>query len=199
MPIDAEENLVFIHLPKNAGTAITNAQNMKPEGHHSYTFYEQQLDLSEFDVFTVVRNPYDRFVSAYEYATMEKSYWHSQDGSTPYGEHPDYQLLKDKSFKECVELYYYSSEEFDSKSWKSQTYWLKEQNIDKIDIFQYEDNFESQINQQYNITLNLPEVNRTKKEKNEYKEYYTSELALKVFQCYSKDFSNFGYKHEELL
>jgi hypothetical protein len=62
-------NLVFVHIPKTAGMAVRRAFGMKSvAGAHSITTErDQRLMAPRFVRFCVVRNPIDRFVSAYLY------------------------------------------------------------------------------------------------------------------------------------
>lgn len=67
-----EFNMIFIHIPKAAGTAINQGLfgRLAGLGHMSCQKYLQIYGGAKFDSmfkFTFTRNPYDRFVSAYEY------------------------------------------------------------------------------------------------------------------------------------
>ncbi len=64
--------MIFVHIPKAAGTAINVGLfgQLAGLGHASSQKYLQVYGASQFDAmykFSFVRNPYDRFVSAYEY------------------------------------------------------------------------------------------------------------------------------------
>ncbi|MEO9811067.1 sulfotransferase family 2 domain-containing protein, partial [Marinobacter alexandrii] len=67
-----EYNMIFIHIPKAAGTAINQGLfgRLAGLGHASCQKYLQIYGSAKFNSmfkFTFTRNPYDRFVSAYEY------------------------------------------------------------------------------------------------------------------------------------
>jgi hypothetical protein len=64
---------IFVHIPKTGGLAIQNALRLDwhPCSCHEYFLkYPKYLRESVFS-FTVVRNPYDRIVSAYNYLKQE--------------------------------------------------------------------------------------------------------------------------------
>lgn len=104
MPISHEHELILVHVPKNAGTSIQEAFEMDDmQGHHTAGQYAAWVPeiWNSYTTLATVRNPYDRAVSAYEYAVKEKSYWHDADnpGSAVYGKHPDHDALKNRSFE----------------------------------------------------------------------------------------------------
>ena len=104
MPISHEHKLILVHVPKNAGTSIQEAFGMDDmQGHHTAKQYVDQVPeiWESYTSLATVRNPYDRAVSAYEYAVKKKSYWHDANspGNAIYGKHPDYDALKNKSFE----------------------------------------------------------------------------------------------------
>lgn len=74
MPIYHKWKCVFIHIPKTAGTSIHNKlYNRTDSENYHKTFFEllNEHDAELFESywsFSVVRNPYDRFISAFEYA-----------------------------------------------------------------------------------------------------------------------------------
>ena len=67
----SEKKQIFIHIPKTAGISVVKSffGDITLEGHRSVWFYKQVLgkDLSEFFIFTFVRNPWDRLYSAYKF------------------------------------------------------------------------------------------------------------------------------------
>ena len=66
-----EANIVFIHIPKSAGSSICNSIYGKRAGHFTRKELESSADgykLASLPIFTVVRHPYSRTISAYEYA-----------------------------------------------------------------------------------------------------------------------------------
>ena len=54
---------LFVHIPKCAGTQLETL--FKSYGHRSLIEVQRNYGLKKFNTFTIVRNPYDRFISAY--------------------------------------------------------------------------------------------------------------------------------------
>ena len=78
MPISRENNLIFVHIPKNAGTSIQEKFKMEQAGGHQ-TAEQMRTEnpqlWKDYSSFCVVRNPWDRMVSNYYYCLAEKSFW----------------------------------------------------------------------------------------------------------------------------
>lgn len=66
----ARQGIIFVHVPKAAGTSISNAIYGRPLGHIKAASIREFCPelFARSDVFSVVRNPWDRAVSAYEFA-----------------------------------------------------------------------------------------------------------------------------------
>lgn len=99
MPIDDNRKLIFIHIAKNAGTAIEKFCNMRDTGHKDWKYYysKYSTEWAKYTSFAIIRDPIDRFISCYRYARMKKSYWHdnSQPDKALCGIHPDYKICND--------------------------------------------------------------------------------------------------------
>jgi hypothetical protein len=196
MPISFKHKLIFIHIPKNAGTAITNAFNMSDIGHHLPIYYKQKYpkEWVTFKKFAVVRNPWDRVVSNYEYAKLEKSYWHSNKNDRPYGQHVDYDSLKDLSFDECINILFNSYGMLKHQGWENQYKYLKlgKSYIDDIEIIKLE-NLQEELKNKINLEVDIPTINSS--EHKHYSTYYINDrLIHKVYLLYKEDIGKFKYK-----
>lgn len=61
--------VLFVHVPKNAGTSISHALYGAQVKHHTVTYYASLApDLLELPSFAIVRDPVDRFLSAFHFA-----------------------------------------------------------------------------------------------------------------------------------
>lgn len=199
MPISNSLKLIFVHIPKNAGTAITNSKTAKffMGGHHSAKEIKSQYprEWNEYFKFAVVRNPWDRVVSNYEYARMESSYWHSSDSSKPYATHFDYHTLKDKSFEECVNMLYENRSSLKHQGWAPQYVWISdnEKNVLVDKVFYHET---LDTDEEFNKLIpDLEKVNLSSRKSNNYKDYYTEDLIRKVSEIYEYDINLFKFKY----
>lgn len=193
-------NIVFIHIPKNAGsyirTYIKGANNNYD--HMSLSELKQNFpNVYKHNMFfCVVRNPYDRIVSNYEFALQK-----SNTGIT--------QKLANKIFKnekiqtfEAFVNYLHSDKKrlYKVIHWHPQ-YKFVELNGSipekgKLRILRKEnltEDFSKLLeSQNINITLSSEKVNSTIHKK--YTEYYkTKDIINKVYEIYKEDFEYFSY------
>ena len=54
----------------------------------------------------MVRDPIDRFISAYKFARMKESGWFSATGEEGLGKHPHYELCNELDINEYVTYFY---------------------------------------------------------------------------------------------
>lgn len=61
--------VLFLHLPKNAGTSICHQLYGRQVKHASVAYYAKAApDVLKLPSFAIIRDPVDRFLSAYQYA-----------------------------------------------------------------------------------------------------------------------------------
>lgn len=104
--------LIFIHVPKCAGTSVVNTiRLLDPDVTHGHVGWNA-YNTAEYDGyfrFAIVRNPWDRVLACYRYARTERNYWHDNIGGK--NVHPDYDHLRTRSFEWCIRDLFYHKEE----------------------------------------------------------------------------------------
>jgi hypothetical protein len=199
MPIAHNKKTIFVHIPKNAGTSVIKADGYDFEdlenSHRPATEFRYKFPAcwDNYYKFAIVRNPWDRLVSNFEYGRMLKSYWHSADKTTVYGLHPDYLLLKDLSFEETVHLLNTDPKKFNHPGWKMQCHFLCDNSNSLLvrNIFRQE----SLANNQEFLQLfpNIPHCNSSNRAYTNYMKYYTLETFELVKRIYYEDVVKFNY------
>ena len=199
-------NLIFIHVPKCAGTSVIEAmRKIDPStdhGHKPWTEYDTyEINIKSPASFTIVRNPWDRVFSCYNYARKSESYWHGQNKQ--YGVHPDHELLKKYDFKDCVKMLYYNRELLDKPAnlrpnfkhnWDHQHKYIFDKDgkpkVDHILRFEFMDEITDWLKSVHN--LDLPELNISTKGQ-DYKDHYDDEMIDLVSQIYNMDIKLLKY------
>lgn len=99
------EDFVFVHMPKTGGTFVTDIlHRLYPNGYEHQdkhgTCSDIPLEFSHLPIVSVIRNPFDRYVSQYFFA------WWKRNLSLYCGDkcHAKYGDLTDISFKQFVHL-----------------------------------------------------------------------------------------------
>lgn len=128
MPISDKHRLLFVHIPKNAGTSLEKCLNTRETGHRRWEQYKDDypLEWNTYTSFAVLRDPVERFISSYNYARMEKSLYHSSipGDKAKYGMHPDYELCKSKSIDEVAEILVNNKNSLRHPGWWPQHYFV---------------------------------------------------------------------------
>ena len=178
---------LFIHIPKAGGTSIAEIikkyNNKLPAClHRSVTDYPKEYKDSCF-VFSFVRNPYDRLVSAHKYLT--------EGGGNKV----------DKKFGKTISSdfkYFLKNQLNNNLNWLHfipMKFWLN----DDLDFIGKTENYEHDFNfvcDKIGIThQQLPHKNKSKHK--HYTEYYDDETRQIVAEIYAKDIEYFGYKFGE--
>jgi tetratricopeptide (TPR) repeat protein len=193
-----DHRCIFIHVPKNGGTSIKEVLDMPGGGHPPWQFYARGYPQlwERYTIFAVVRNPWDRAVSAFHHAKMRRSHWHDEQ----MGLHPDYRLLHDKSFEECVSILFHQRERLRHESWHEQSFFIVDPDApDQRIVVDHLLRFESltadfaELCRKLGIDCqSLPTVNTSQRSR-AYREYYNDETRKMIENVYRADIDNFGY------
>lgn len=178
---------LFIHIPKAGGSSVQNIfkkHNKDLTGclHRPVTAYPKKHRDSCF-VFSFVRNPYDRLLSAHKYLTGG------------YGNQADIEFGNKLSvnFKHFVK-----NQLNDNITWvhfKPMIFWLN-RDIDFIGKMEnFQEDFDFVCDKIGIPRQQLPHKNKSKHK--HYTEYYDDETREIVAEKYAKDIECFGYKFGE--
>ena len=185
--------LVVTGVPKNASSSIFDTLHNLTDQEHTHTsiideFSRNDVDLLEtYDTLAVVRNPYDRFISAV--------YQHYRDN-------PDNQ---GKSYSQIIQLDIIESNWLNDIFQPQSKYIAFGSHILVNHILKYEsldkdwEKFAIDYNKtaQFKIKTHLPKSNATDNRRfwrEELKEKCTQENLDFINRFYSRDFKNFGYE-----
>jgi len=178
---------VFIHINKTAGTSIGNAIGLPVKHHQTAREIIARIGRDKWDTaykFTLVRNPWDKVVSHYEYRRKRNK----TEVAT-----------RNVSFSEWVKKTYGTDKDpffyNNPKAFQPQVEWLKDDQgriaIDFIGKFEsISDDFD-QIKNIIGIEAELPHLNASKRAG--YQSYYDDETRQIVAQWFHEDIEVFGY------
>lgn len=189
------KELYFVHIPKNAGTSMIKTYPMeKYLGHVSYKMIFS-LNLlkgrSNVKTFAIVRNPWDRFVSAYEYCRMKTSFWHNDLNPNPL-----FEIASSYSFENFVKYFYNVKDTLNIINEplyhvNSQYLWVTDNtNTIKVDHIIRFENLEEGLS---NIGLNKTLQYINKSPHKSYQLYYTKETEDMIAEMYTTDIELFKY------
>jgi tetratricopeptide (TPR) repeat protein len=193
-----EHRCLFIHVPKNGGTSIKKALDMPGAAHRTWESYATRYPRvwQQYASFAVVRNPWDRAVSAYHHARMKESHWHNER----LGMHLDYRLLHNRSFEECVTILCKERPRLQHDSWLDQAHFVADvkspdRKIMVGTLLRFEtlaDDFARFCREKGIRCEPLPTVNTSQRSR-DYREYYNDRTRQMVAEVYRADIEAFGY------
>ena len=199
MTICHERRLIFIHIPKNAGTSIIKAMGVeniymdkKIEEYKEH--YGEYWD--KYKKFTVVRDPIDRFISAYKFARMKESGWFSATGEEGLDKHVHYELCNEMDINEYVSYLYKNPTKFNR--WIVPQFLLISNENDEIEIDYYV-RFERLQEDLSKIGIeNIQKLNSSKIEDDKVIQL-SKKSKMKLYTIYEIDYQTFNYKKEILF
>lgn len=188
--------IIFIHIPKAAGSSIANIVYGKRFGHFTISEYYKFLNKNisnDYFIFSVVRNPYRRLISAYNYAinggTQEgsvknKSKYRRKEFASFKNFVSDWLLLQDL---ENCELLFRTQSHFLCTREESR---LAIQNVFKIENIE---ELSQELSKLLDSEIIIPHMNFTRKEV-KLEEYYDEKTKEIVDRLYDADFRLLGYR-----
>lgn len=191
------ESLLFIHIPKNAGTSVTFflSQKTKLTGYKQGSEHIRYNDLikklpklKKLKSFCIVKNPFDRLTSIYRFTKrpFKLSKWFKSD----------YEKIQKKistfeSFLEFIEDYTLQDKFHPMLTWRNQHEWAE--GVDHI--FKFEKLHEVQLflNNQ-GIEGKLTKMNISNDNNIGYRQYYTQRTKKKIENIFKEDLNKFNYQ-----
>lgn len=178
----------FIHIPKNGGTAFERYFLSRHFGHH----YIQEYPYAVWNkTIAIIRNPLNRLISIYNYSKMKKTYWHSDDGSTPYGQNQLHQYCITNSFDQFIRDV--CGNKFDEYIHLSAQYKfiVTPGNVIPTNLIRYEQ-LDKDLSRFLCAKIVLPKYNKSIYQDNNMP-YFTDELKSLVHNKYEIDFNIYNY------
>ena len=207
-----EKNIIFIHIPKTAGMSISKALHDANALKQGYGFtHNKAIDIlkstdNNSPVLAVVRNPYDRLYSIYEFYRTQQSFrGHKQDFMIC-------DLINKKkttvdtniTFREFIlnfeQVYHNKQDQFTS----CYDFIIdNNNNILSTDIIKFENlsNEYQQFCNKYNIT-NLLQYHNNNINKNndiDWTKLYDNEMRKVVENIFRNDLIHFNYSYESFI
>jgi hypothetical protein len=184
-----DNQVIFIHIPKCAGSSVSHALYGKYTHHWKAEelLFINRKKFNSYCRFSVVRNPWDRLYSTYNYAFVDSAKFNN----SPLQFITHYQTFEDFVLKGLTaELV--QKVKFINTQWS-----FLEINgkltVDFLGKFENIDNFIITLSKRLpTLTSTLPRMN-VSPVKHSYRECYTGKMIDKVADLYRDDIENFSY------
>ena len=179
---------VFIHINKTAGTSIGNAIGLPVKHHQTAREVIARIGRENWDKaykFTLVRNPWDRAVSLYEYRRKKNKTDLASRGIA-------FSDWVKKTFGPDKDTFYYNN----AKSFQPQVEWLRDDegkiSIDFIGKFESINEDFEKIRRTIGLDAELPHLNASRRAS--YQSYYDDETRKIVATWFQEDIEFFCYR-----
>jgi hypothetical protein len=196
MTINHEKKLIFIHITKNAGTSIIKAMGVEnlymDKTIEEYKEHYQKY-WNNYTKFTSIRDPIDRFISAYKFARMKESGWFSATGEEGLEKHHHYDLCNSMDINEYTSYIYKNPKEFNR--WIiPQTFIISNENKE-IEIDYYV-RYENLLEDLKKIGVDSIEKLNSSKIEDDKAIQLTRKSKSMLYEIYDVDYQNFSYNKD---
>lgn len=193
-PFDKHKT-IFIHIPKCAGVSVNHTLfGNLAGGHRTFTEYLSIFEaesITNYFKFTIVRNPWDRLVSAYFF--LKKGGFNERDKAWF-----DKELGHYDSFEQFVREWLTKENIWRCEHFRPQKHYIFDKyqkvSIDFVGFFENLDEDFDYIADKIGIADRLPKKNAGKHES--YQDYYSKETMEIVSKIYEEDIKMLGYNFE---
>tara|TARA_R100000781_G_scaffold90505_1_gene55956 strand:- start:11 stop:574 length:564 start_codon:yes stop_codon:yes gene_type:complete len=181
-----KEKLIFIHIPKTAGTSIRSYMARhcswdknrvrQPKKHASIKEIKNEfpVEYETYKKFAIIRNPYDRIVSYFFYLKRLNNYY-----------------VRGIDFKIWLNYLVDIKKENINNSELQKTFPQNSWVDDTVSILKFE-NLEKEINSFFKKEIKLPKTNTSNHQN--FLEYYDENSLNNVYNIFKEDFEKFNYK-----
>lgn len=190
----------FIHIPKNAGEAVREALYRQRDVSMTTPFHYRYVDVAdrigkEVRCFAVVRNPWSRTASRYEFARQNAPHWAETD--------PRRQFISSASFADFVRLQrILPIPEHPGQpwmgplsSWFNQLEWIRDQRGEVVCDCLRMEHLDQDLAGYLRRPIDLPRRNVTRS-RYDYRAMYTDDLAEVIASLFREDIEHFGFTFE---
>lgn len=154
-------------------------------------------DTADYYKFSIVRNPFSRLVSCYEYR-YHKDIFVNGRRVREYDSYLWGKYKKDKGFKEFANMVCKTPDSHSDQTFISQVYILYEDGKPVVDFIGKIESLKNDF-EKIRKKCELDEIrhmNSTNLNKKNWRDYYDEETAYKVYERYRSDFEILGYNDE---
>ena len=191
---------LFIHNPRAAGSSIEIALGLD-HGHdtapQARTRHGETVWASYFK-FAFVRDPLARLVSTYEFARMERSWYHDNVSPGPAGAHGDahrdYPAVKGNSLEDCCRMLLADPASLKQPGWLPQTHFIPDAaELDFVGRFETLADDWRKVSRKLMVEIELPRINESQRFQDRMA-YHTPFVCEFAARYYRADYAAFGYK-----
>jgi Sulfotransferase family len=194
LPFDIAK-AIFVHVPKCAGDSISLTLFGNFSGSHTtlteYIYFLDPQRVASYFKFAIVRNPWDRLVSAFHY--LKSGGWDEEDRDWFNSE-----LGHFKDFDEFVRVWLNKDNIWKRVYLRPQYHFVIEDHrkieMDFIGLFENLEEDFRHITNRLGVECTLSQTNKSKHK--DYKEYYDDETRKIVANVYDIDIELFGYNFD---
>lgn len=190
----------FIHIPKNAGEAVRAALQLESDVSLSSPYHYRYVDIADevgrgLRFFAVVRNPWSRTASRYQFGRQNAARWPAGDPRRTYIERATFaDYVRDRKVLPIPE---HPGQPWMGplSSWFNQLDWVRDENgAVACDCLRME-SLDADLAAYLGRHIDLPRRNVTRS-RFDYRAMYTDELATVVADCFKDDIEHFGFRFE---
>ena len=180
--------LVFVHNSKTAGVSIVETLEHLPEfynyGHRPLKLLSTRIATEDVITFTVVRNPFSRVWSQYNYYRTKRDAIAERVSFEEFVlTYESYYTLHDNAFRTCFEMISIDGE-------VAIDYLLKFETL--IEDWK-------EFSNKFNLPTTLQVVNTSAKPSIDKKTLYTPEMRTHIENIFKKDFQEFEYSYKSFI